>query len=66
MTRAADDFRAIRARLDELRYERARVAADDERRRADGRRPHDMAHEEPFTDNRAATRQQHSRLWSPR
>jgi hypothetical protein len=32
--RAADDFAVIRARLDELRRERAQVAADDEPERA--------------------------------
>jgi hypothetical protein len=38
MTRGADDFPAIRARLEELRYERIRVAANNDLRRADGRR----------------------------
>ena len=38
MTRAADDFPAIRARLEELRRERIRVAANNDPRRADGRR----------------------------
>jgi len=38
MTRAADDFPAIRARLEELRRERIRVAANNDLRRADGRR----------------------------
>jgi hypothetical protein len=37
---AADDFPAIRARMEELRRERARVPADDNLRRADGPRPH--------------------------
>ena len=37
MTRAADDFPAIRARLEELRRERIRVAANNDPRRADGR-----------------------------
>jgi len=34
--RAADDFPAIRARMEELQRERARVPADDDLRRADG------------------------------
>jgi hypothetical protein len=38
--RAADDFPAIRARMEELRRERARVPADDDLRRAEGLRPH--------------------------
>jgi hypothetical protein len=38
--RAADDFPAIRARMEELRRERARVPADDNLRRAEGLRPH--------------------------
>ena len=42
MTRAADDFPAIRARLEELRRERSRVAADNDRRRADGLHSYDM------------------------
>ena len=37
--RAADDFPAIRARMEELRQERARVPDDDNRRRAEGPRP---------------------------
>ena len=42
MTRshAADDFPAIRARMEELRRQRARVPADDDLRRADGPRPY--------------------------
>jgi hypothetical protein len=36
--RAADDFPAIRARMEELRRERARVPADDNLRRAEGLR----------------------------
>jgi hypothetical protein len=40
-SRAADDFPAIRARMKELRQERARVPADDNLRRAEGGpRPH--------------------------
>jgi hypothetical protein len=35
---AADDFPAIRARMEELRRQRARVPADDDLRRADGPR----------------------------
>ena len=38
--RAADDFAAIRARLEELRREHARVPPDDDTRRADGPRPY--------------------------
>jgi hypothetical protein len=38
--RAADDFPAIRARMEELRRERARVPVDDSLRRAEGLRPH--------------------------
>ena len=36
--RAADDFPSIRARMEELQQQRARVPADDDLRRADGRR----------------------------
>jgi hypothetical protein len=36
--RAADDFPAIRSRMEELRRQRARVPADDDLRRADGPR----------------------------
>ncbi len=42
MTRAADDFPAIRARLEELRRERSRVAANNDRRRADGLQSYDI------------------------
>jgi hypothetical protein len=38
--RAADDFPAIRARMEELRRERARVPADDNLRRAESPRPY--------------------------
>jgi hypothetical protein len=38
--RAADDFPAIRARIEALRRERAGVPADDEDRRPDGLRPY--------------------------
>jgi hypothetical protein len=38
--RAADDFPAIRARMEELRRERARVPDDDNLRRADGPQPY--------------------------
>ncbi len=37
--RAADDFPAIRARMEELRRERARVSPDDDTRREAGLRP---------------------------
>ena len=36
----ADDFPMIRARMEELRRERARVTADDNLRRANGPRPY--------------------------
>ena len=42
MTRAADDFPAICARLEELRRERSRVAANKDRRRADGLQSYDV------------------------
>jgi hypothetical protein len=38
--RAADDFPAIRARIEELRQQRARVPADGDIRRAVGPRPY--------------------------
>jgi hypothetical protein len=38
--RAADDFPAIRARMEELRRERARVPDDDNLRLAEGSRPY--------------------------
>ena len=38
--RAADDFPAIRARMEELRRERARVTADDNSRWGDRPRPY--------------------------
>jgi hypothetical protein len=41
MTRAADDFPAIRTRLEELRRERIRVAANNDPHRADGRRSYE-------------------------
>jgi hypothetical protein len=40
--RAADDFAAIRARLQELRRERAQIMADSERRPATGPRPYSV------------------------
>ena len=46
MTRAADDFTAIRARLEELRRERVRVAANNDPCRADGRRSYDTEHDD--------------------
>jgi hypothetical protein len=39
-SRAADDFPAIQARMEDLRRERARVPADDNLRRARGMRPY--------------------------
>jgi hypothetical protein len=38
--RAADDFPAIRARMEELRRERAPTSAGDDTRRSDGPRPY--------------------------
>ena len=38
--RAADDFPAIRARMEELRRQRARVPADVDLRQAEGPRPY--------------------------
>ena len=38
--RAADDFPAIRARIEELRRERVRMPADDDPRRASAAQPH--------------------------
>ena len=46
MTRAADDFTAIRARLEELRRERIRAAANNDPCRADGRRSYETEHDE--------------------
>ena len=39
-SRAADDFPAIRARMEELQRERSRAPDDDNLRRADGPRPY--------------------------
>ncbi len=41
--RAADDFPAIRARMEELRRERARVTPDDDGRRGSGPRPNTIS-----------------------
>ena len=46
MTRAADDFPVIRARLEELRRERIRVAANNDPRRAEGRRSFETEYED--------------------
>jgi hypothetical protein len=46
MTRAADDFQAIRARLEELRRERIRAVASTVPSRADGRRSYETEHDE--------------------
>jgi hypothetical protein len=46
MTRAADDFTAIRARLEELRRERIRAAANNDPCRADSRRFYDTKHDD--------------------
>ena len=57
MTRAADDFPVIRVRLEQLRDER-RVAADNDRRRADGPRSYDADYDDrPSPDRRGATPQ---------
>jgi hypothetical protein len=48
--RAADDFPAIRARMEELRRERARVP-DDNLRRADGPRPYSGSSRTTTADN---------------
>jgi hypothetical protein len=48
--RAADDFPAIRARMEELRRERARVPADDNLRPATGLRPHSGSSRPATTD----------------
>jgi hypothetical protein len=48
--RAADDFPAIRARMEELRRERARVPTDDNLRRAEGPRPHSGSSRPARTD----------------
>jgi hypothetical protein len=48
--RAADDFLAIRARMEELRRERARVPADDDLRRADGPRPYAISNRPRLAD----------------
>ena len=41
--RAADDFATIRARMEELRRERARVTPDDDGRRGSGPRPNALS-----------------------
>jgi len=48
--RAADDFPAIRARIEELRRERARAPADDEARISDGPRPYAISARPGSTD----------------
>ena len=48
--RAADDFPAIRARMKQLRQERARVPTDDNLRRAEGPRPHSGSSRPASTD----------------
>jgi hypothetical protein len=50
--RAADDFPAIRARMEELRRERARAPTDDNLRRAEGPRPHSGSSRPASTDKR--------------
>ena len=49
--RAADDFPAIRTRMEELRRERAGVPADDDLRRAEGLRPYSGSRQ-PSTGNK--------------
>ena len=51
--RAADDFPAIRARMEELRRERARVPADDDTRMSDGPRPYAISGRSGSTDRSA-------------
>jgi hypothetical protein len=51
-TRAADDFPAIRARMEELRRQRAGVPADDDLRRADGPRPYSGGGQPATADQR--------------
>jgi len=53
--RAADDFPAIRSRMEELRRQRARVPADDDLRRADGPRPY-CGSSRPATADKPALR----------
>ena len=48
--RVADDFPAIRARMEELRRERARVRADDDTRMPDGPRPYGISGRPVSTD----------------
>ena len=52
MTRphAADDFPAIRARMEELRRDRARARADDDTRMPDGPRPYGISGQQGPTD----------------
>jgi hypothetical protein len=49
-SRAADDFPAIRARIEELRRERARAPADDDARISDGPRPYAISGRREATD----------------
>ena len=49
-SRVADDFPAIRARMEELRRERARVPDDDNLRRADGPRPYSGSSQQTTAD----------------
>ena len=46
MTRAADDFPVIHARLKELRRERVRETANVDRRRTDGSKSYDVEYED--------------------
>jgi hypothetical protein len=48
--RAADDFPAIRARMEELRRERSRASDDDNLRRADGPRPYSGSSQQATAD----------------
>jgi hypothetical protein len=50
--RAADDFPAIRARMEELRRERAQVLAEDDRRPATGPRPYSVGGRPATADKR--------------
>ena len=46
MTRAADDFPVIHARLEELRRERTRETANNDRRRTNGSKSYDVEYED--------------------
>ena len=66
MTRAADDFPAIRARLEELRRERIHTSPEDDHRPGDDQRRDAIKMRQdrwsPYADSEPATRQQPRRL----